>query len=288
MASWLSGTATAVESSPKKTGVALTAAQIVAKNVTARGGLAAWRKVQTMVWSGTLLSTRTPSPSMSFLLGQKRPNKTRFELHAPTEQTVRVFDGGEGWKTRSPTDAQPSVQPYTPEEVRYARGERAIDAPLIDLEAQGATVKLAGAEALEGHKAYHLSVRLGSGEPEEVWVDAKTFLDVKVARMTYGRDGTPRMVPRLYGEYRNFEGLQIPTVIQIGDGTTGTPDRLHIEHVALNLELDDQLFQKPGTSARNNPFIPFKHAPNAARHIAPSDPIAQTAAASPEPDSPPE
>jgi hypothetical protein len=54
-------------------------------------------------------------------------------------------------------------------------------------------------------------VRLAGGELEEVWVDTKTFLELKVPCMTYGPDGAPRMVPTLYRAYNNFEGLKIPT-----------------------------------------------------------------------------
>jgi hypothetical protein len=70
--------------------------------------------------------------------------------------------------------------------------------------------------------------------------------------MTYGPDKTPRMVPTLYRDYKNFEGLQIPTTIQIGDGSTGTPDRMQIDHVALNMGLDDRLFEKPGAIGRGH------------------------------------
>jgi hypothetical protein len=236
----------------KKSAAALTAAEIVAKNVAARGGLETWRKVQTMVWTGHLESSRTPAPSMPFLLDQKRPNKTRFEVQAMSEHSVRVFDGEHGWKSHDGAGGQSVVQPFTPEETRFASGQHTIDGPLMDLPAKGSTVGLRGIEPLEGHKVYHLSVHLVNGELEEVWIDTKTFLDVKVARITYGPDKTPRMVPTLYRDYKNFEGLQIPTTIQIGDGSTGTPDRMRIEQVAVNMGLDDRLFEKPGAIGRRH------------------------------------
>ena len=234
----------------------VTAAEIVAKNVAARGGRDAWRKIETMVWTGHLESTRTPAPSIPFLLDQKRPNKTRFEVQASREHNVRVFDGANGWKSYSGPGGPSRVQPFTPEEVRFARSEHTIDGPLMDLESKGTTATLAGLEQLEGRKVYHLHLRLASGEPEDVWVDAKTFLDVKIARITYGPDRAPRVVPTLYRDYKAFDGLQIPTTIQIGDGSTGTPDRMQIEHVALNMELDDRLFTKPGTTGRRNAIAP--------------------------------
>ena len=58
------------------------AAEIVERNVAARGGLDAWRKVQTMVWIGHIESAHAPVPIMQFKLEQKRPNKTRLQIHA--------------------------------------------------------------------------------------------------------------------------------------------------------------------------------------------------------------
>jgi hypothetical protein len=280
VAPWPAGFA--ADAKPKKPAAsALSAAEIVAKNVAARGGLEAWRKIETMVWTGHLESTHTPAPSMPFLLDQKRPNKTRFELHAMTDHSVRVFDGTQGWKSHSGADGRPTVKPYTAEEIRYARAEQAVDGPLIDLEAKGTTAALAGVEQLEGRKVYHLSLRLASAERQDVWVDAKTFLDVKVVRIAYGANGVPGVVPTLYRDFKPFEGLQIPTTIQIGDGSTGTPDRMQIERIALNLPLDDRLFAKPGTTSRRNAGGPVQQpapVPDAPPLYAPRSPAPPAAA----------
>jgi hypothetical protein len=230
-----------------------TAAAIVAKNVAARGGLEAWRKVQTMVWMGRLESAKAEKPSMPFVLEQKRPNKTRFEVRMMNQRTLRVFDGTDGWKSRPGPGASLTLQPYAPEEIRFARSEQAVDGPLIDYEAHRSTVTLAGVDKLEGRKAYRLSVRLNSGDREFVWVDGDTFLDVKVSRVTFSADGQPRLVPVFYRKYQTFEGLKIPTSIEIGDPASGPTDRMEIEKVTLNAPMNDHLFTKPG---RGNPAGP--------------------------------
>src|SRR5580700_3773400 len=74
-----------------KTVARLSAEQIVKKNVAARGGLDAWRTVQTMVWVGHLESEHAPLPSMGFILEQARPNKARFQLIAMNARSVRTF-----------------------------------------------------------------------------------------------------------------------------------------------------------------------------------------------------
>ena len=60
----------------------LSVEEIIERNVSARGGLEAWRKVGTMLWVGHIESAHAPAPSMLFTLAQQRPNKTRFEIDA--------------------------------------------------------------------------------------------------------------------------------------------------------------------------------------------------------------
>jgi len=247
----------------------LSAEQIVAKNAAARGGLEAWRKVETMVWSGHLESAHTPAPSLPFELEQKRPNKTRFEIHVQNQRTLRMFDGARGWKSKPSPSGRVDIVPYTPDEERYARDEPVIDGALIDYDAKGSAVSLAGAEELGGRKVYHLAVRLASGQRQDVWVDAESFLEVKIGRMTNGAGG-PRMVPTFYRDYKTFEGLSIPTTIQIGDGSMGMPDLMHIERVTLNAPLSERRFSPPGASPqRRSPTSASAAPPSASPDPAP-------------------
>jgi hypothetical protein len=227
----------------------LSAAQIVAKNVAARGGLEAWRKVNSMVWMGHLERLNAPAPSMSFVLELKRPNKTRFEINAMRQTTTRIFDGVQGWKTRPGPRNGHNLTAYTPEELKFARDAQTIDGPLIDYEAKGSAVTLQGVEQLEGRKAYHLKVQFVSGERQDVWVDARSFLDLRVDRMApfnpRGPNDAAATVPVYLRNYKTIEGLQIPTTLEIGVGRGGTPDKMEIERIAVNPPLADRLFANP-------------------------------------------
>ena len=238
------GVFAAESTSPPK----LTARQIVEKNVAARGGLKAWRGVQTLVWIGHLQSERAPLPNMGFVLEQKRPNKTRFQLIGMNEKAVRVFDGMQGWKLRPARNGQPDAQPYTLEELRFAQAAPGLDGPLIDYAAKGNTVALEGVEVLQGHKAYHLSVHLSSGETDQVWIDAKTFLDLRYDRPSSGPLPTSRPVSVVYGDYRSVDGVQIPSVIETVANTGGAPDKMTIDRIVVNSPLEDATFTKAGTS----------------------------------------
>lgn len=232
----------------------LTAARIAEKNAAARGGLDAWRKIQTMVWAGHVESANASAPILPFVLELKRPNKTRFEITAVNQMGVRVYDGSRGWKLRPTRTGKPDVQPYTPEELKFAHDEQVIDGPLIDYEAKGIALRLDGVDQVEGHKAYRLSVRLPSGLSRHVWIDAQTFLDIKYEREARNAIGQSGTVSVFYRNYRNIEGLQIPLTIESGTATAKAKatDKLVIDKISLNPPLDDRRFAKPGPQGRRN------------------------------------
>jgi hypothetical protein len=236
----------------------LSAAEIVAKNAEARGGVDAWRKIQTMVWTGHIEGEHAPVPVMQFRLDQKRPNKTRLEIDAPGYRSVRVFDGLHGWKVRAP--GQPA-QPYTAQEVAYAQAGQGIDGPLIARAAKGSAVTLEGVDQLGDHKAYHLKVRLAKGGDEDVWVDTETFLELRYDRRAEGPAGAPRHVSATYGDYRSVEGVRLPFLIQTGGGPGATPDRMRIERVVLNAPLDDATFWSPTEPRPRSRGLPGVAAP---------------------------
>src|ERR1700730_7023758 len=256
----------------------LSAEQIVAKSVAARGGLDAWRKVETMMWFGHIESAHAPAPSMRFVLSQKRPNRMRFEIDAMQDRTLRVFDGLRGWKMR-PSHGRPEVQPYTIDEVRFAQSGPDIDGPLIDYAQKGSSVSLAGLDEIEKRQAYHLIVRTATGENQHVWVDAETFLEIRYDRPAGGpglaapsgvgaetaagpsaaggaRAAVGRTVSVVYRDYKTTDGLKIPSLIETGVAPGAQPDRMVIERVVLNPPLNEQTFSLPGQQRTQN-RVPF-------------------------------
>lgn len=223
----------------------LTAEQIVAKNVAARGGLDAWRKIGSMAWVGHMESTDASVPRLAFELDQKRPNKTRFELDSMAEKTMRLFDGTHGWRLRPRRDGSLDTQPYSPQDLKFARDAQGIDGPLIDYQAKGNTVRLAGVETIEGRETYRLEVRQASGDEHDVWIDAGTFLDAKYDRISIGPTGAPVKVSVIYRDYKTIEGLKIPGTLEIAGGPNAPITRMVIEKIALNPPLEDKVFKRP-------------------------------------------
>jgi hypothetical protein len=229
----------------------LTAEEIVAKNVAARGGLDAWRKIDSMAWMGHLESADPNVPRLTFVLEQKRPNKERFELSELGQKSMRVFDGTRGWRLKPNRDGSLDAQPYSPQDLEFARQAQGIDGPLIDYKAKGVTVESVTVEDIEGRKTYRLHVQAPAGALHDVWIDAKTFLDVKYDRTSYRATGDPGIVSVVYRDYKTIDGLQIPSVLEIGGGGGRPTARMVIEKVALNPPLDDKIFTRPKDGRRS-------------------------------------
>jgi hypothetical protein len=231
----------------------LTAAQIVEKNVAARGGLEAWRKVVAIAWAGRV-EGGAPVP-MPFLLELKRPNLTHFEISAMDKRFVRIFDGTRGWRVRPGADGAPETKAFSKEEDAFARDEFVIDGPLMDPEAKGVKVEVAGLDEIGGRKAHLLEVTLPSRASRRIWIDAETFLEIRSDRPSTNPLVRGAPVSVYFRDYRSVEGLVIPFTIETqGAGGQGS-QKLIIEKVALNPELPQAAFSKPATASRRKATV---------------------------------
>ncbi len=261
----------------------LTAAQIVSKNVTARGGLKAWRAVQTMTESGTMgaggdqrgpqasaaavrrqgknLAPMASSPRLAeeaklpFTLELERSRKMRLELQFKGQTALQVYDGANGWKLR-PFLNRMEVENYTEDELRKAALQSDLDGPLVDYEAKGTKVELEGTEKVEGNDTYRLKLTMKDGHSMHVWIDAKTFLEAKIEGTPRRLDGVEHPVEIYYRDYRSVDGLQIPFLLETRVQAVATAaknvrqanfpaEKIVIEKVQINPKLDAALFAKP-------------------------------------------
>jgi hypothetical protein len=232
---------------------ALTAEQIVDRSVKVRGGLQSWRKIGTIIWAGHLESERSSVPSLPFQLEEKRPGKSRFEITEPSQRSMRVVNGAGGWKMKLAQDGRPEVKQLTAQEVKFARAGSGFEGPLIDFRAKGSTIELEGSEELDGRKSYRIGVTLVTGDHQTVWIDAESFLESRFDRTTYGSTGAKGVVTVRYRDYKEIEGLALPSVIEISGAAAGKPDRMVIERVALNPPIDDREFEGSDTPHGRGP-----------------------------------
>jgi outer membrane lipoprotein-sorting protein len=185
-----------------------------------------------------------PQMELPFVLDMKRPNKSRIELVFSGKTAVQVYDGKQGWKLR-PYLNRNDYEPFTADETKSQAGLWDLDGPLIDYAAKGTKVEADGVEAVEGHDAYKLKVTLKSGRVEHVWVDAQSFLDVKVEGTPRHMDGKMRTVWVFQRDFRKVDGVLIPFVLETAVEGYPNTHKMALEKVTVNPKLDESLFTKP-------------------------------------------
>lgn len=223
----------------------LSAAQIVERNVAARGGLQAWRGVSTLVLSGQMEAGGKKNTELPFVMEMKRPHKSRLEIRFQDQTAIQVYDGTQGWKVR-PFLGRNEVEPFTPDEASQAANWAELDGPLVDYASKGTRIALEGTEAVEGHPAYKLKLTLKDGVVRHVWIDAGNFLERKIDGDPHRLDGKMRNVAIFYRDYRSENGLKIPHVLETVIDGGKLPHKMTIQRVTVNQPLADTQFGKPG------------------------------------------
>lgn len=258
----------------------LTVAQIVDRNAAARGGLKAWLQVKSMRLAGKLdagrvrqdggriamdpkvaraqakaearlaLAGKAPTAEaekiiqLPYQLDMKRPAKTRLEIPFQGETAVQVYDGAKGWKLR-PYLGRHEVEPFSADELKIAASQQELDGPLINHAAKGIKVAVAGGEMVDDRAAYKLQLTLKNGDVRHLWVDAQTFLDVKIEGAPRRWDGKLRTVSTYFRDYKAVDGLMIPHRLETVVEGVRTAENIFVEKIALNPALADSRFGKP-------------------------------------------
>lgn len=245
--------------------VQLTAEQVIEKNVAARGGLQAWRAVQTLSIKGKLDAGGNESPTLQapgvriggvrlprrpaeqsqlpFRLELKRARKSRLELDFRGETAIQVYDGTNGWKLR-PFLNRREVEPFTADEVKAAAMQSDLDGPLMDYAAKGTRVEVEGTEKVEGNDTYRLRLTFKNGQTRRVWVNAKTFLETKIEGTPRRLDGKYHPVEVYYRDFRATTGLMLPYLTETKVEGVKQTEKIEVENVAVNAPVEDSRFAK--------------------------------------------
>jgi hypothetical protein len=245
--------------------------------VAARGGAQAWRAVEALSVSGKMdagpgdsiarsMAIARPGPTtrkarreaaaavrkdeaekqvqLPFTLAQQRPHKSRLEIEFAGKTAVQVYDGKNGWKVRPYLD-RTDVEPFTAQEAKIEAESPGLDGLLVGYQAKGTKVELEGVEPVEGRDAYKLKVTTRLGAVRRVWIDAHSFLDVKVEGVPRRMDGKVHSVWVYQRDFRSVQGLKMPFVLEtVVDGYPQT-HKILFDKVAVNPKLGAATFARP-------------------------------------------
>lgn len=210
----------------------------------ARGGLDTIKSIESYRNKGTMTMGPMAFP---FTSEQKRPNQMRVDFTVQGMTGTQAYDGESGWQVM-PFMGKPEAEPMSGDELRNFKNQADIDGPLVDWQAKGHQVELAGTDEVEGADAYKLAITLASGDRVTAYIDAEYFLDLKWEIDTTMR-GQPIKTSISFSDYQQVGGLTLPhATSMMMEGMPGA-QTMTIDSYELNPSIDDARFAMPATSA---------------------------------------
>ena len=220
--------------------------EIVAKVLTARGGLEKAKAVQAERITGTIYFN--PELYGPFLAEFKRPGKMHNEVSIQNKPVIRSFNGKDvGWVI-NPFVGKDTPEQMSAQDVKDAVNEADFDGPLVDAKAKGNTIELTGTGKVEGRDAYVLKVTHKDGQVSSYFFDTKTFLLVKWSG-TDTLNGEAVTRETLFHDYRDIGGLKFAFELVSNTPGTDITQRIVVEKVELDPQIDESRFGKPPAPA---------------------------------------
>ena len=214
---------------------------LVAANVEARGGAAAWERVTALRLNGRM--DLGQDMTVPYVLEHKRPGKMCFEFEFDGAMSTQCADGDGGWKI---APFMGRAEPQAMSDLEYQEFADAADpyGVLYDYRARGIKIDYLGLETIEERETHKLQVNLPKGGTRWVYLDAETALDIKLQtpRTIAGRD---HVVETIYSDWQTSEGLLIPMHQEsrkVGEGETSF---LTVDSVIVNPNIEDDRFHIP-------------------------------------------
>lgn len=211
--------------------------EIVAKHLATKGGAEKWKTVQTQKMTGVALAQGF---ELAMTVYAKRPNQSRQELTVeipgqPVMTIVNLFDGSKAWMINPMTGSDvPQEMPAA--ETATAKAQSDFDGALVDYQAKGYTVVVAGRETVAGKQTYHLKVTRSDLPTQHFYLDPDTFVELRVS--TEG----PVASETDLADYKAVGGIMVPHSIRISQGGALQAE-LKILTVDFNVPVDDALFR---------------------------------------------
>ena len=211
----------------------VTAKQVVANSLKARGGAAAFAAVHSFHFKGHLELGDSNAPLEVW--GADRPARIRVEVTLPNGKLTQGYDGTTAWEI---DPGQTAARVLSGAEANHVKDQALGFLDLLS--APGNTVEMLGQGTLDGHAYDKLGITVGAtGDGFVQYVDTTTWLAF--------HEEYPGGIEEI-GDYRKVGGLLLPFHYVSGPpGEKGTP--LVRETMELDPAVPAGEFKAPGRSA---------------------------------------
>jgi hypothetical protein len=226
---------------------ALTAAELVAKNIEAKGGAAALQSVKSVRREGRLI-VNGGQFVLDLLETKQRPESVRTEVSMQGLSQVQAYDGKEGWRI-DPFGGRKDPERMPADDVREYAEDASIDGVLVDAAAARLPIEYLGTEDIDGTPAHKLKVTRKEGGAQYVYLDPDYFLEIRVESQRTVR-GVKRTAVTEYGNYEKVGGVFWPLSIESGIKGDGDPAKFEYRSAVVNPEIAPDYFSFPAAAKK--------------------------------------
>jgi len=202
----------------------MTADELVAKNIEARGGATKLRAITSMHTVGKIrVGGGSEAKTESWGVA---PDKYLSEFSLQGMTAVQAWDGQQAWAI-SPFGGRKDPQKLSADDAKGLVEAADIAGPLFDWKAKGSKLESLGTEDIDGTDAYKLRVTQKNGDAVVVFLDPDSFLEIRTVnhRMVRGQE---QVQTTDLGEYEQVDGVYFP--FEVG--------RNQIDKVEINVKVD--------------------------------------------------
>lgn len=216
-----------------------TAADLIAKNVAARGGAERIKAIHSMRMTRAV---GTPFATIRVVMLRQRPQSLRVEQTVPGRPTTARIatpagawdETAKGWVARSAAAATETLEI-----------EADFDGFLIDHAAKGHRIDYVGLENVGGQPAHRLKVTLKSGAERAVFLDPATFLERRHTGSMTLPNNTKVDVVLDFSDWREVAGVMFPFAIDEDRAAAGQTYAIYVEKIEVNVPIDASAFAVP-------------------------------------------
>lgn len=213
----------------------ITADDLAAKNIQARGGTAKLAAIKTL---RATYSTEEDGKPVQVIEMQKRPNKLRRNITFGKKIIVYAYDGQTAWQSSGKSSSA------APADLALELKEEAdIDGPLLNYKEKGSKLELVGKEKFNQKDVYNLKITLKEGQVRNIYLDARSFLEVKETGF-FEKGGQRVDFVTILKSYRPVQGILFPFVVEQKAGDEEN-QITYLKKMELNVPIADSIFTMP-------------------------------------------
>jgi len=193
---------------------AVTADELVAKNIESRGGLEKLRAIDSQKLTGTMKFTGDFAIELATTQVVTRDGRIRQEVSLQGLTAVQAYDGKDAWAI-SPFQGRKDPDKMSDDDAKSLLDAIDIDGPLVDWKAKGHVLTYLGTEDVDGTDAHKLKLVEKDGDIKYIYLDPDYFLEIRQTTQRKVR-GVEQEFESDLGNYELVEGVYMPFSIESG------------------------------------------------------------------------